>query len=101
MTQPRSAPMPAGLRSAVRHPAYDVRCPHCGAAEKARCTTISGRHTKTAPCPARLAAHATATACCVTCQVTPGVPCHDGGIQRPDSNPVHAARYTEAKGAAA
>ncbi|MCX4778127.1 hypothetical protein [Streptomyces sp. NBC_01264] len=101
MTQPRSAPMPASLRSAVRHPAYDVRCPHCNAAEKARCTTISGRHTKTTPCPARLAAHATATAVCTTCQVVPGTPCHDDGVQRPDTSPVHAARYTEALGAVA
>ena len=101
MTQPRSAPMPAGLRTRPRHPAYDHRCPHCGAAEKARCTTVSGRITKPQPCPARLAAHATATAVCTTCQVTPGTPCHDNGIQRPDSSPVHAARYTEAKETAA
>lgn len=98
MTQPRSAPMPAGLRRTTRHPAYDIRCPHCNAAEKARCTTISGRHTKTSPCPARLAAHATATACCSTCQSAPGYDCH-----HPDGTPapVHAARYTEAEGAAA
>lgn len=98
MTQPRSAPMPAGLRRTTRHPAYDVRCPHCGAAEKARCTTISGRHTKTSPCPARLAAHATATAVCDTCQVLQGYPCRNAdGTEAP----VHAARYTEAEGAAA
>lgn len=103
MTQPRSAPMPAALRAGrpAPHPARTVRCPHCGAAEGARCTTISGRHTKTSPCPARLAAHATATAVCVTCQVEPGIPCHDNGVQRPDSSPVHAARYTEAKETAA
>lgn len=44
------------------------------------------------------AAHAIATAVCTTCQVTPGTPCHDDGMQRPDSSPVHAARYTEALG---
>ncbi|MGW6703566.1 hypothetical protein ACWGDE_01550 [Streptomyces sp. NPDC054956] len=44
------------------------------------------------------AAHATATAVCTTCQTAPGTPCHDDGIQRPDSSPVHAARYTEAQG---
>lgn len=30
-----------------------------------------------------------------------GTPCHDSGIQRPDSSPVHHARYTEAGGNAA
>lgn len=101
--RPRSAPMPAALRQGrpPRHPALAVRCPHCAAAENVRCTTISGRHTKTAPCPARLAAHATATAVCPTCQVTPGTPCHDDGIQRPDSSPVHNRRYEEAQETAA
>lgn len=47
------------------------------------------------------AAHAIATAVCPTCQVAPGTPCHDDGIQRPDSSPVHDARYTEAEGDAA
>jgi hypothetical protein len=47
------------------------------------------------------AAHATAVAVCPTCQVAPGTPCHDAGIQRPDSSPVHAQRYTEAKEPAA
>lgn len=101
--RPRSAPMPAALRAGrpPRHPALAVRCPHCGAAEGARCTTISGRITKPAPCPGRLAAHATATAVCPTCQVAPGTPCHDGGIQRPDSSPVHDRRYKEAQEMAA
>ncbi|WP_251054062.1 hypothetical protein [Streptomyces sp. ISL-66] len=91
--------MPASLRPGrPRHPAYDHRCPHCSAPEKARCTTISGRHTKTAPCPARLAAWATATACCTTCQVPQTYPCHDNGRRRDD---VHPARYTEAEETAA
>jgi hypothetical protein len=47
------------------------------------------------------AAHAIATAVCPTCQVAPGTPCHDDGIQRPDSNPVHNTRYTEAEEMAA
>lgn len=102
MTRPRSAPMPAVLRAGrpPRHPALTVRCPHCAAAENTRCTTISGRHTKTSPCPARLAAHAIATEVCPTCQVELGIPCHDAGIQRPDSSPVHHARYTHTGGAA-
>lgn len=101
--RPRQAPMPAALRTgrAAPHPARSVRCPHCAAAVDARCTTRSGRVTKTEPCPARLAAWATAVAPCPTCQVTPGYPCHDGGIPRPDSSPVHAQRYTEAQGEAA
>lgn len=103
MTQPRSAPMPAALRAGrpAPHPARSVRCPHCGAAEGARCTTVSGRITKAEPCPARLAAHAIAVAVCPACQVTPGIPCHDNGAQLPDSSPVHAQRYTEAKEMAA
>jgi hypothetical protein len=101
--RPRSAPMPAALRAgrAAPHPARTVRCPHCGAVEGARCTTISGRHTKTEPCPARLAAHAQQTARCPACQVAPGTPCQDDGIQRPDSSPVHNRRYTEAQETAA
>lgn len=47
------------------------------------------------------AAHATAVAVCPTCQVAPGTPCHDDGVQRPDSSPVHARRYDEAKEMAA
>lgn len=101
--RPRSAPMPAALRAGRQapHPARTIRCPHCGTAEGARCTTRSGRVTKTSPCPARLAAHATAVAVCPTCQVAPGTPCHDDGVQRPDSSPVHNRRYEEAKETAA
>ncbi|MFE2850625.1 hypothetical protein ACFXJO_05755 [Streptomyces lavendulae] len=103
--RPRSAPMPAALRQGrpPRHPALAVRCPHCGAAADMRCTTRAGR-TRTVrldPCPARLAAHATTTACCPACQVEPGIPCHDDGIQRPDSSPVHNRRYEEAQETAA
>ncbi|MFF5703452.1 hypothetical protein ACFY7H_13225 [Streptomyces sp. NPDC012794] len=94
MTQ-RSAPMPASLRSGrPRHPAYDHRCPHCSAAPHARCTTISGRHTKTAPCPARITTWVVTTAVCTTCQVAPGTPCHDNG--RPIDG-HHPARENEAK----
>jgi hypothetical protein len=96
--RPRSAPMPPSLRTRPRHPAYDHRCPHCSAAPLARCTTISGRHPKLAPCPARIAAWATATAVCTTCQVTPGTPCHDNGRELDD---VHPNRINEAKETAA
>lgn len=100
MTRPRSAPMPAALRAGrpAPHPARSVRCPHCGAAEGARCTTVSGRITKPTPCPARLAAHAIQTAVCTTCQVAPGSPCHDGGRAL---DGVHPNRIDEAKETAA
>ncbi|MFE2324640.1 hypothetical protein ACFXD5_12095 [Streptomyces sp. NPDC059385] len=100
MTRPRSAPMPATLRAGrpATHPARTVRCPHCGAAEGARCTTVSGRITKPQPCPARIDAHAIQTAVCSTCQVLPTYPCrNEHGLE----TPVHAARYTEAKETAA
>lgn len=41
------------------------------------------------------------TACCPACQTAPGTPCHDNGVPRPDSSPVHAQRYTEAEEMAA
>lgn len=100
MTKPRSAPMPASLRSGrPRHPAYDHRCPHCGAAEKARCTTISGRHTKATPCPARITAWVVSVAVCPTCQTTPGIPCRNANGRQLDD--VHPARTNEAKEMAA
>ena len=42
--------------------------------------------------------HATAVACCTTCQSAPGYDCH-----HPDGSPapVHDARYDEARGTAA
>ncbi|MFD9256969.1 hypothetical protein [Streptomyces sp. NPDC059538] len=100
MTRPRSAPMPTSLRAnrPAPHPARTVRCPHCGAAEGTRCTTRSGRITKTSPCPARRAAHAIATAVCPTCQTAPGTPCR--GIDGTETA-VHQQRYTEAEGDAA
>jgi hypothetical protein len=39
-------------------------------------------------------------ACCPTCQVEPGVPCHHDGIPLPDGA-VHTRRYTEAEETAA
>ncbi|MCX4801740.1 hypothetical protein OG594_08760 [Streptomyces sp. NBC_01214] len=103
--RPRQAPMPASLRQGrpPRHPALTVRCPHCQAAPDMRCTTRAGRARiqRLDPCPARLADWAQTTAVCPHCQVAPGTPCHDSGIQRPDSSPVHAQRYTEATETAA
>jgi hypothetical protein len=93
--------MPPGLRRGRRHPALDYRCPHCGAAPLARCTTPAAGITKTEPHPSRIATWVIAVAVCTTCQTAPGTPCHDSGVQRPDTSPVHDARYTEAEGTAA
>ncbi|MBT2477604.1 hypothetical protein [Streptomyces sp. ISL-94] len=100
MSKPRSAPMPAALRAGrpAPHPARTVRCPHCTAAIGVACTTISGRHRKLHPCPARETLWVLTTACCTTCQVEPGIACHDNGRRRED---VHPARYTEAQEMAA
>lgn len=47
-----------------------------------------------------LRAWARTVACCPTCQVTPGTPCHRSGIALP-FGVVHAARYGEAERTAA
>ncbi|MCX5137624.1 hypothetical protein OOK06_36765 [Streptomyces sp. NBC_00340] len=39
-------------------------------------------------------------ACCTTCQVTPGVPCHRNGLPLA-GGAVHARRYQEAEATAA
>lgn len=101
--RPHSAPMPAALRQGrpPRHPALTIRCPWCAAAPDMRCTTRAGR-TRTVrlePCPARLEAHAIATAVCSTCQVAPGSPCRDDHGRPLDD--IHPARRTEAGGTAA
>jgi hypothetical protein len=41
-----------------------------------------------------LRAWARTVACCPTCQVTPGAPCHRDGIALP-GDAVHAARHAE------
>jgi hypothetical protein len=97
------APAPDGIRHLLRaphHPARAVDCPHCGARPHQPCTTRSGRRrlTDTPAHPARVTAWATAVACCPTCQVGPGTPCHENGW--PQAAP-HPARMTEAKETAA
>ncbi len=82
MTARWGAPAPDGIRLIVRapqHPARAVECPHCGAHEHAPCTTVSKRRRKTEPCPSRITAWARATSVCPTCQVEPGIDCHQGG----------------------
>ncbi len=96
--------MPAdAVRRIVRarqHPARTVPCDHCGAHEHQPCTTRSGRRRLPQPHPSRVADWARTTACCPTCQVEPGVECHDRGVSRPGGT-VHAERYLEAEQTAA
>lgn len=51
-------------------------------------------------CLAELRIWARAVACCPTCQVTPGTPCHRNGIPL-RRGAVHARRYQEAEATAA
>lgn len=48
----------------------------------------------------QLRAWARTVACCPTCQVTPGTPCHRAGVPLP-FGVVHARRYQEAEATAA
>lgn len=54
MTRPDDVRRAMGWQE--RHPALQVRCPHCGAGEGARCTTRSGRRPVDAPHLGRLIA---------------------------------------------
>lgn len=88
------------LVRATQHPARSVECPHCGAAERQPCTTPSKRRRLPQPHPGRVAAWVRSIAVCPACQVTPGTPCHTGGVPLHDGA-VHAARYDEAERTAA
>ncbi|WP_075001213.1 hypothetical protein [Streptomyces qinglanensis] len=84
--------MPDDIRAISRtgqHPALAVTCPHCGAHDRAPCTTRSGRRRITdAPVhPARITAWVIATAVCPACQVAPGTPCRVGGRAIPEPHP--------------
>lgn len=97
------ADMPDTVRTFLRvnhHPARSVECSHCGAHAHRPCTTRSKRRLLTdAPVhPARVTSWARATAVCPTCQVEPGVQCHDQGWPQGDNHP---ARQTEAEETAA
>lgn len=103
MTRRPAAPMPADLRQwqrARQHPARSVACPHCGAAEGRPCRNQARTRLKPQPCPSRVTAWATATACCPACQVTPGVPCHLDG-RALHAGHVHPQREEEARRTAA
>lgn len=92
-----TAPMPPGLRNQMRagsHPARAVPCPHCLARPHHSCALRKSGRELPDPHPQRVTDWARATACCPTCQVTPGVACHDDGIPRTE---VHARRYQEAE----
>ena len=98
-----TAEMPETIRHFLRapqHPARGVECPHCGAHAHRPCTTPSKRRLMPEPHPSRVTAWARTTACCPTCQVAPGQPCHLAGYAIP-SNHVHPERITEAKETAA
>ena len=99
--RPPAAPMPAEIRAITRtgqHPARAVDCPHCGAHDRAPCTTRSGRRRMPEPHPARVTAWVVATAVCPACQVEPGVPCHLDGRELAEAHPrrVVEARETAA-----
>lgn len=96
-----TAPMPADLRHQLRadqHPARSVPCPHCSARAHQPCTLRKTGRRLPKPHPQRLTAWALTTACCPTCQVEPGIPCHDEGRAR---TTVHNRRYQEAEATAA
>ena len=103
MTIRPGAPMPEELRHYIRarqHPACAIVCPWCAAHPHRPCTVPSKRREVPEPHQQRQAAWAQHIACCTTCQVTPGIPCHRDGQALPNGA-VHAARYQEAEATAA
>jgi hypothetical protein len=105
VTRKPAAEMPDSVRHFLRakaHPARAIACPHCEAHEHRPCTTKSKRRliADVPVHPARLSAWVRATAVCPTCQVEPGVDCHEAG--RPlYGSAVHVLRQTEAEEMAA
>lgn len=98
MTRRPAAPMPDSLRHYLRagqHPARSLPCPWCHAAAHKPCKVPSNQHVQEKPHWQRMAAWARTVACCPTCQVEPGIPCHTDGRALDDGR-VHAERYTEA-----
>lgn len=103
MNRRHGADMPDEIRHLMRarqHPARAVACPHCGAHEHRPCTTVSKRRLMPEPHPGRISAWVRSIACCPTCQVEPGVPCHWAGAPLHDGA-VHPRREVEAKETAA
>ena len=99
MTTRWGTPAPEGIRHVLRaphHPARSVECPHCEAHAHQPCTTKSKRRrlTDTPVHPARITAWVREAAVCPTCQVEPGVQCHNDGWPQVDNHP---ARITEAQ----
>lgn len=96
--RPPGAPVPEVVRSiarAAQHPARAVDCPHCGAHDRAPCTTRSGRRRMPEPHPARITAWVYATAVCPACQVALHTPCHLDGRELPDPHPQRTALAQE------
>ncbi|MFJ2676353.1 hypothetical protein [Streptomyces sp. NPDC087525] len=103
MTRRHAAPMPDSIRkfmgNVAAHPARSVVCPWCRAGVQQPCVIPSSGKTGRIH-QQRMDAWAQLTACCTTCQVTPGVPCHlDGRVLKDGA--VHAARHAEAEVTAA
>lgn len=103
MTIRSGAPMPDSLRHMIRArqaPACAIPCPWCHARPHQACTTPSKRHAPPDPHQQRMTAWAQFVACCPTCQVEPGIECHDDGWPLANGS-VHARRYEEAEATAA
>lgn len=97
MSRRTEVEMTASARRTVRaghHPARAVPCPHCGAGQHRPCRGQKRTRFLPAPHPSRVAAWARAAAVCPTCQVEPGVSCHDQGLPLTS---VHARRTNEAR----
>ncbi|MFE9886830.1 hypothetical protein [Streptomyces scopuliridis] len=104
MTGRHAAPMPDSIRrfmgTTAAHPARGVVCPWCRASVQQPCVIPSSGKQPGRVHQQRMDAWAQLTACCTTCQVTPGVPCHTDG-RALDNGRVHAARHAEAEVTAA
>ncbi|WP_329390126.1 zinc finger domain-containing protein [Streptomyces sp. NBC_01716] len=103
MTRHVAAPMPEAIRHFMRagqDPARGTNCPWCQARAHQPCRIPSSGKTGAKVHQQRKDAWARLTACCTTCQVTPGVPCHRDGREL-ENGAVHAVRHTEAEVTAA
>ncbi|WP_443079068.1 zinc finger domain-containing protein [Streptomyces sp. NBC_01498] len=103
MTRHIAAPMPESIRHFMRagqHPARSTTCPWCHAGAHKPCVIRSSGTPSVNVHHSRKDAWARLTACCTTCQVAPGVPCHKDGREL-DGGAVHAVRHSEAEATAA
>lgn len=97
MRRRAGAPMPAGLRGALRsrrHPAAAVQCPHCQAGTGMPCMVRSRDVQLLEPHPQRVSAWAQQQAACPVCGVSAGARCRDSETR--ERFTVHAGRYVAA-----